>query len=286
MGKVISKIEIAVIIPDEPPLEYLVEWVKSMKESAPEMAQALRKAIPNLEAYLKKIVYPGIDEMKGSLEKPGWLNPDYRTKHGRTRVNIINTAEKNFHEGYKRLRKKIKQLFEAVDGESAKRYSETLEYRAYHACLRTAQLNLPFTGYHDEIRGVGPFAARWLSGDETAKAQICDLDKVLVNGPVLITKPERAGEFRNELIHRISQSGSRIVKAMYDPEVIRPENNQTNELVNQFLSDGFAKFTTGGESSRLGRDGVYPEERRAVASHLDFIVENGLLYLDIQVSQI
>jgi len=47
MGKIVSKIQVFVIIPDEPPLKYLAEWVTSYKEATPEMAKALEKAIPN-----------------------------------------------------------------------------------------------------------------------------------------------------------------------------------------------------------------------------------------------
>jgi hypothetical protein len=263
MSKVVSKIQIAVIIPDAPPLKYMADWVKFMKDSTPEMAKALEKAIPNFKAYLEKIVKPGIDTLKK------WIPVGYRSKRGRTYQDIINTAETNAREGYKKFKAKIKRMLETVDGEEAKRLHEILEFRAYDACLRMAQLNLPFTGYEDEIRGLAPFAARWLSGDETIKALITDRDKVLAGGPVLITEPERAGEFRNEFIQRIKKAGSAIMKSRhYDPEVIQAENDKTNELINQFLVDGFAKFATGGES------------------HTDFILINDKLYLEIQVSSV
>jgi len=284
--KLISKVQIYVIIPDAPPLKYLADWLKSIKDSTPDWYKALEKAIPNFKAYLEKIVQPGIDALKK------WIPVGYRSKHGRTYQDIINTAETNACEGYKRWQEKLKRLFETVDGEEAKRLHETLEFRAYDACLRAAQISMPFEGYSTEVRGVASFAARWLSGDETVKTLICDLDKDLFGGPVLITEPERAGEFRNEFIQRIKKAGSAIMKSSrfvslttsrfaefippsaglttrnYDLEVIQAENDRTNELVNQFLADGFAKFTTDGES------------------HIAFIVKNGLLYLDIQVSQI
>ena len=41
MGNVVSRIQVLAIIPAEPPLAYLVGWVKSRQKSAPEMAQIL-----------------------------------------------------------------------------------------------------------------------------------------------------------------------------------------------------------------------------------------------------
>jgi hypothetical protein len=184
MDKLISKVQIYVIIPDAPPLKYMVNWVKSYTESAPEMAKALKEAIPNFKAYLEKIVQPGIDTLKQ------WIPVGYRSKRGRTYQDIINTAETNAREGYKRWQEKLKKLFETVDGEETKRLNEKIEYRAYLACLRAAQISMPFEGYGDEVRGVASFAARWLSGDETVKALITDRDKVLFGGPILITNPE------------------------------------------------------------------------------------------------
>jgi len=263
MEKILSKIQIAVIIPDAPPLQYMADWIKFYTKSAPEMAKALEESIPNFRAYFEKIVKPGIDTMKG------WIPKDYRSKHGRTYQDIINTAETNARESYKKWREKLKRLLETVDGEEAKRLREKIEYKAYEACLRAAQISMPFEGYGTEVRGVASFAARWLSGDETAKALITDRDKVLAGGPVLITTEERASNFRNKFIQRIKEAGSPIMTSLhFDSEVLQAENDKTNELVNKFLADGFAKFSTGGES------------------HTDFMVIDGKLYLEIQISRI
>jgi hypothetical protein len=55
----------------------------------------------------------------------------------------------------------------------------------------------------------------------------------------------------------------------FDSEVLQAENDKTNELINQFLANGFAKFSTGGES------------------HIDFIKDGAdQLFLEIQVNQI
>jgi len=158
-------------------------------------------------------------------------------------------------------------MFETVDGEEAKHFSETLDYRAYQACLQTAQLNLPFSGYGKQIRGLAPFAAKWLTGDKTVLSLLTPEDIGWKGGPILITNPDRAGDFRNKLIWRLSQAGARIVKAGFHPDVLQVENDLTNQLVNQYVRSNIVPFAQGGDS------------------HIDFIRLNGRLYLDIQVAQ-
>ena len=259
MEGVISQIQISVIIPEEPPLDYLADWVASMKKAAPKIKKGLRKTIANFKAYAKKMSRPS----RKTLQE--WLNPNYRTKRGLSYKQVIIMAKAHERTGYNKFKKKIERAFKKMWGKETKYFLEAIDYRAYRACLRMSRLNLPFTGYGDQIRGVGPFAARWLSGDETVKYLIIDQDNLISGNPVMITRPNRAARFRNKFISRMRQAGSRIIKSGY--RAIRTENNLTNKLVNKFIRPDIVPFITGGNS------------------HIDFALIGNQLYLEIQVAE-
>jgi hypothetical protein len=264
LGELVSKIEILAIIPEEPPLEYFLGWVAGMKKAAPKISKGLRKVLASLKEYTKTIPKPGIVEMKK------WLRPGYRTKAGRTDQEVIKLAEARSLESYHKFKKKIKRLFKKRWGKEAKCFLDTIDYRAYQACLRVSQLSLPFTGYRDRIRGLASFATRWLLGDQTVKYLVIDQDRPLKGGPINIISNRQVRQFRQKFCYRIQQAGSPIVKSrkfnQYDPAVIRAENDLTNQLVNQFIRPDIVPFSTGGPS------------------HLDFVVIDEKLYLEVQVS--
>lgn len=70
------------------------------------------------------------------------------------------------------------------------------------------------------------------------------------------------------LNQRLIQAGVNIVKAAHDPAVIAAENQLTCEEVQGFVDTtlGLAPFTAGGDS------------------HVDYIIIDGQLYLNIKVS--
>ncbi|GAH67120.1 unnamed protein product, partial [marine sediment metagenome] len=124
---------------------------------------------------------------------------------------------------------------------------------------------LPFRGYKDKIRGVGPIVARWLTGILTVLKKI-KRPEIIEGGPVDITQPGQGGKFRNRLNSQILSSGRQIVEKNYLPGEIIYGNEHINRLVNDYARDEFVPFTPGGES------------------HVDFIREAGELFLDVQVS--
>ncbi|MBI4833398.1 MAG: hypothetical protein HY811_01075 [Planctomycetes bacterium] len=250
--KVISRIKAKVDIPSEPPAEYLEKWKQSMLNAGTKMGENIKNSISGLGDYAQKMANHNI---KDKIE---FFNPNYRTRSGRTYESIINSMISNMPAGYNKYKGKIEQAFEKVDGEENKRFNESIESQSYQSALKIARTSLPFTGYGNKIRGIAPFAARWLSGNPEALKLTKPGDYGIEGGPVLITQPERAGEFRQRLINRIRQAGARIVKYGFAPFIIADENALTNQLVSEYLLDG-------------------------LAARVDFVLENTLLYLDIQV---
>ncbi|MEK7310232.1 MAG: hypothetical protein AAB038_05385, partial [Planctomycetota bacterium] len=97
------------------------------------------------------------------------------------------------------------------------------------------------------------------------------------------TTPDKLSKFKRILDSRMVHWGSEIITQGYDVRVINKANEELNRLVNDYRRPEIAPFASGGDSSRLGRDGVYPALGGAVASsrnnrdfvatsHIDFVV--------------
>ncbi|MBI4834839.1 MAG: hypothetical protein HY811_08495 [Planctomycetes bacterium] len=259
---ILSKIKIAVFIPEEPPKGYLEKWRDSMKKAAPKMRLGIKQAISGIGDYAQKIAKPGIKEM---IE---WLNQGYKTKTGKNYEKIINNMLANIPKGYARYMKKVTRAFKAVKGNKADRFAKIIDAKSYWVALRRSQLVLPFIGYKDVIRGLGPFSARWLNGDLAVMELLTKQDNCYGTKPLLITAPEKAGEFRNKFVQQISKSGARIVQYDYGDKIILEENKEMNKLINKYADKGIAEFSPG------------------KSSHVDFILEGNQLFLDIQVAQV
>jgi hypothetical protein len=269
--QVISKIRIPVIIPDEPPEEFMKHWVSASKKAASRTAKGLRKAISNIDEYTQKIAQPAQNWMQK------FIDPKFRSKKGLTLQSIIDRTHDHIETGYRKFKRKTRQAFKKDEGKPVKHFSELIDSKAYYACKRISQLVFPFKGFRNVIRGIGPFAARWLTGDKSVTTLLRKREKAEKGGPVMIIKEELHGKFKKEFINRITQSGAASVRAGFDSEIIQMENDRTNEMINQYIRDGILPFATGG------------------ASYVDFMVEEipdatqpeGLrknLCLNIQVS--
>ena len=272
--KIASHIKIAIVIPEEPPQEYVAKWHNSMKKAAPRMGQTIKKSVTGVGDYVQKIVKPGIKKMINLL------NPEFSSKKDRNFKEIMEKAIKDMPKGFGKYKAKMKRVYGMTKGKKAKSFIETIELLSYWVASRNSKLILPFTGYKDVIRGAGPFAARWLTGDlprSPKKPKLKPLSELITRdditikpNPILITKTNQLGIFRNKFNSRIRQAGAMILKNRYDADEIYYENQITNKLVHTFVDPGLGleAFTTGG------------------ASHVDFIKENKQLFLEIQVSAV
>jgi len=271
--EVISKIRVPVIIPDEPPEEFVKEWISASKKAASRTAKGLRKAIGNIDDYTQKIAKPAQNLMQN------FMNPNFRSKKGLTLKQIMYKTDDHIKTGYQKFKVKTQRAFKKQDGKPVKHFSELIDHKAYYACKRISRLVLPFKGFRDIIRGICPFAARWLTGDKSVTTLLTEQEKIEKGGPIMIVKEELIGKFKKEFINRITQSGAAIIRAGFNDETIKIENDRTNKLVNQYLRDGIMPFATGNAScvdfvaeeitDKIGSSGVKKK-----------------LFLDIQVSVI
>jgi hypothetical protein len=161
-------------------------------------------------------------------------------------------------------------MFQTVDGIPAKRFKEKVDLAQEDFSEGIAARTLPFTGIRVEGRGPAPIAALWLTGDPTTLDNLCAGDMVLEGGPVRICPHPKKPGLKAMLTQRLVQAGARVIKAAYDEDLIKAQNQLTAEQVQGFVDPALdlIPFVGGGDSK------------------VDYILEeNKLLYLEIKVSK-
>jgi len=272
MPTIISHLKLIVPVIEEPPQELIDAYIKGWVSAAPKAYRHLKKALPDTKAVIAKLIKPSL-KARQSL-----FNPEYYTRRGIQIKDIPAPDQDDLERWARRWLKKMQYVF----GDT-KELSRKMKFRPEIYLKEMARLNLPFMGFKDIIRGVGPVAARWLTGDQSVLGLIGSGD-TFEGGPVDITRsgpvptsrrgqaprPGRgsplAARFRGRFIRQILKTGSQIIKLKYWPDQIDKGNDKINRLVIRYARDKFVPFTPGG------------------ASHVDFMIEVTRLFLDIQVS--
>jgi len=255
MTTIISHLKLIVPVIEEPPPELLDAFIKGWVSAIPKTYRHLKKALPDTKAVIAKIIKPG---MKG---KESFFRPDYVTRRGLEMKDILTVSEAEIESWARRYLKKTQYAFQ-----DDKELIPKFRFRAENYVREVARLNLPFSGYKDKIRGVGPVGARWLTGDQLVLA-LLEPGEFIKGPPVNITRSGQAPRFRGRFITQILSAGSKIINADYRPSLLAKGNDKINRLVSGYARDKFVPFTPGG------------------ASHVDFIMEaGGQLFLDLQVS--
>lgn len=262
---IISHLKLMVPVIEKPPPELIDAYIKGWLRSAPKAYRHLKKALPDTKAVIAKMIKPGL-KARQSL-----FNPEYYTRRGIQIKDIPAPSQDDLEIWARRWLKKMQYVFQDI-----KELSRKMKFRPEIYLKEIARLNLPFRGYKDIVRGVGPVAARWLTGDKSVLSMIGPGDTFKAP-PVDITRSGQAPRFRGRFINQILAAGSQIIKLKYRPDLpVRGRtqtgktdkgNEQINRLVTGYARDKFVPFTPGG------------------ASHVDFIMEaGGQLFLDIQIS--
>jgi hypothetical protein len=254
--KIISHLKLLVPEINEPPRELMDEFVKGLLDAKPKTYRRLKQALPDAEAVITKMIKPSRLGGTQSL-----FNPDFVTRSGLDIKDVMTVSEAVIETWARRYLKKIQYAFQ-----DDKELDTKIKFKAVYYLNEMARQVLPFQGYQDKVRGVGPIGARWLTGDESVLALLKSADIIIKGPPVDITRSGQKPRFRGRFINQIVSAGGQIVKTHYLPDQIAKGNVKINRLVNQYAADRFVPFTLGG------------------ASHVDFISEPGHLFLDIQVS--
>ncbi len=255
---IISHLKLMVPVIEKPPPELMDTFIKGCLRAAPKTYRHLKKALPDTKAVIDKMIKPGLKATES------FFNPEYGTRRGMKIKDIPAPSQDDIETWARRWLKGTQYAFE----KDPKERIREIKFKAENYIRETAYSNLPFSGFGDKIRGVGPVGARWLTGDKSVLSLIGpgDTFKAPPVNIIPTSRRDQAARFRGRFINQIVSAGSKIIKADYRPSLLAKGNDKINRLVSEYARDKFVPFTPGG------------------ASHVDFIREPAYLFLDIQVS--
>jgi len=256
MPTLISHLKLLVPVIDEPPPELVERFIQRYLRSATKTYRRLKEAMPDTKAVIEKMIKPSRKATQSLFR------PDYVTRRGLKIKDIPGPDQADLEAWARRWLRKAQYSLE----EAPEVFIQKIKLRAEDDARHLARSRLPFLGFGDKIRGVGPLGARWLTGDQSVSGHLGPADTIIQNGPVDITRPGQATRFRTRFINQILAAGSQIIKAHYRPSLLEKGNDKVNQLVTQYAAARFIPFTPGG------------------ASHVDFMTEARQLFLDIQVA--
>jgi len=264
MSTIVSQVRLVVLSPEEAVETAVTKWAEQLKSVAEVLNEKRKRRIKNAEAYQKLIAEESHE---------GWtpfINPGYRSKSGLDSAEIKGGHLANVKRAFKLYNRKLNRAFEKVDGVPAKRFKDAVDDAKGDFSRGVAERTLPMTGDRQEGLGPAAIAGYWLVGDKRTEQHLRGGDQVLAGGPYRIIRDDMDPAFKAALAGRIIQAGANIIKMERDLATRTRQNGLTNLLVQGFVNPalGLEPFGTGGPS------------------HVDFIIDNDELYLEIQVSRV
>jgi len=261
---IVSHVKLMTTIPYETAQRVVETWARSLQAEASDMYAKMLSRIPDANRFVERIAQPSHDGYAS------FVNPSFVSKGGQPESAIQDSQASNIKESYNKYREKLAYLFETVDGVEAKRFKDMVARMKASFGEGVAKRCLAFTGTRIEGRGLAPIAVLWLVNDLRVMDYLRAGDKVLEGGPYLVTRPSNMPSLKTALNGRLIQAGASIVKSDYAAGAISAHNDRTNQIIQGFVDPalGLEPFATGG------------------LSHVDFIIEDGQLFLDVQVSRV
>jgi hypothetical protein len=244
-------------------LAVIERWKQGLKDRADRIIANSKARIPDATAF---------NDLLSTASIAGWkdvINPGFFSRAGLKASEIRASQQANISRSYEKYRSQLEFLFETVDGIPAKRFKELVDRAADEYAKGMEARVLPFTGYRASGLGLTAIAAYWLTGDVTTLGFMRGGDSVQEGGPYRICPQAKKPGLKAMLSQRLLQAGATIVKSGMDPTVIAYQNQLTNEEVQGFVDPtlDLIPFSASGDS------------------HVDFIVVDGRLYLEIKVSK-
>jgi len=165
--------------------------------------------------------------------------------------------------------KKFRDGIEAMFADNGQPFKDKVDAAKQYFSEGIAQGALLFTGTKRGERGPAPIATLWLTGDPITLRLMRASDTIIEGGPYLISPETKKPGLKAMLNQRLIQAGVEIIKSAMDATVIATQNQLTCEQIQGFTDPSLdlIPFVAAGDS------------------HVDYIVEDGNLYLDIKVSK-
>ena len=263
MSTIISHVILAVSRREEAPQRVIDQWAEAFKLNALRIAEKRRKAIPNEERYKSRLAKPS------NVKFSPFVNPAFVSETGRTASGILSSHQANLDMSFLKYQAALDFVFATVDGEVAKRFKEMIDAKRQAFSHGLAQRTLPFTGVKAEELGPAPIAARWLVRDQMVVERLRAADRIMEGGPFLVTTMDNRSDLKAALVQKLVQVGATIIKANLSPAIIAEQNDRINHVMQSNIDPalGLVPFSTGAES------------------HVDYILTNNDIWLEVKVSQ-
>ena len=258
---------VRLIVPETiPPSDGMVEqWRDALKNSATRLNQKRQLAIPDQGKFQTKLAAPA------GLEWAKMINPAYRSKSELSADEIKTAHIKNLMSAYDKWELGLALAFETVDGVEAKRFKEAVDNKTDSWAEGVTRKTLRFTGDKTRGRSVAPIAAYWLTGDKRVEEMLRAGDTVTSGGPLDVSKTGFRTFLKTGLVQKLVQSGVSIVRSEGDSAIIDAQNELINEFLKGVQDAAFENF----QPLNL------PDK-----SFCRYEIENGILYLNIQVAEV
>jgi len=240
-------------------------WSDGMANNAAKIDDRRKTSIPDEMTFQSKIAEPSEQEYRRVLD------PAFVSRSGKHKDDINFTQAYKAKNAWKKYRRNWNHQFETVDGVVAKRFIDQVKAAEDTFAENASKISLALTGLKTLESGPVRIALYWLSGDSKAKGLLRPADRIMEpSEPFSITTVERRNSLRAILSSRLMQSGSAIMHSQFNAAVITSMNDQDNHIAQSLVDPGIGlvPFANGAES------------------HLDYVVENGQLFLSVKVSQI
>jgi len=198
------------------PLDKARKKVGRSPEQLDNVKSGQRKAVSTYEEYIKNIAQPQLDAFIKSF------NPEFVSRSDLNAEQII--------------RKKRNYLFskEAYENYIKKLSPQRIEQILENIPLNAAKYAAKMTFGDWRLEGALKIILGWLGGNKKITSALRNQDKLIQGEPVLITLPERAGEFKIKLRALLKRMLDIIQHAHYDPKVITEENDRLNQFVDSY----------------------------------------------------
>ncbi|MFH1231811.1 MAG: hypothetical protein V1709_09985 [Planctomycetota bacterium] len=265
MSTIVSKVRLFVPLDLTTVPEHVSnDWRDSLKSKAKVIDEKRKLIIPDEMAYKLKLAGPSSE---GYAPFP---SATFKSRSGKTRDDIVNTQAENVLNTFNKYETKLLRAFEEIEGEIGKRYKESVDNAVDLFVTRMAKRTLPFTGEKTIGISVSGIAPLWLTDEPTAEGRIRGADIVISGGPVNVaqtTTVDTRTALKAALAQQLTKSGVIILDGQMQSAVFTKENDAINAIIKGLQdSTTYVPFTTGG------------------GSHCDYILVDGKMFLEIQVS--
>ena len=260
---IVSQVKLSIQVPSGAPERAANKWVQGLVARAQQVNEARKARIPDGERYTQRLSGPSAKAFDGVL------NPSFVSRSGNDATDLTTNQRANVYDSYQKYQRQLDFMFETVDGVPAKRYIELVQQARQDYADGIAK-TLMLTGSKIEGRGITSLAGLWLTADPITEGELRSADEIITGGPYLICPRTKKPGLKVLLNQRLLQAGLNIIKSGFNPTVMAKQNQLIAEQVQGFVDPGLDLIPFVGGS---------PD------SHVDFIVDKGILYLEIKVSK-